>query len=110
MTLKYTHHPAGFPIINFHLQPTRMESTQQCFQVSGEQKEINKYLETIGALKGGYVEDLVVVYNIDSGSRNTSVGFVDANVSIFFCDYQFVPIPNVTFEQIFITPFIGTYF
>lgn len=56
------------------------------------------------------MEDLVVVYNIDSGSRNTSVGFVDANVSIFFCDYQFVPIPNVTFEQIFITPFIGTYF
>lgn len=111
MTLIYTHHQNGISIPNIHLPPTTVQKTQQCFQVSGEQNEIHLYLTEIGKLGGGFINDLTLVYNIDSGGRTLSNGkHIDANVSIYFFEYRLVPTAVETFQDLFIDPFIGIYF
>jgi hypothetical protein len=81
----------------------QMIQPSQCFEISGEQKEIHAYLEDLSKMR---INDVSFIYHIQSGSnQNEIVGFTDANVSLYFCIDDFESMSQAAFEAVYFTPY-----
>ncbi|UMB78862.1 hypothetical protein FXN80_10865 [Dickeya fangzhongdai] len=102
MGLRYSFHDNGYPGLFFSENMNEMVKPRQCFEISGEQKEIHKYLDTIGE---NLSDQLQIIYEFESGSRETAAGFSDAIVHLFFCTSIFNSLTQEEFREKLIDPY-----
>lgn len=105
MALRYQFWDTGYEAFNVN---GKMLQPSQCFEISGEQKEIHAYLEDLSTRR---INDVSFIYHIQSGSnQNAIVGFTDANVSLYFCIDDFEVMSQADFEVIYYDPYKGKHF
>lgn len=100
MSLRYQFWSTGYAAFKANGQ---MIQPSQCFEISGEQKEIHAYLEDLSTRRS---IEASFIYHIQSGSnQNAIVGFTDANVSLYFCIDDFESMSQTDFEAIYYNPY-----
>ena len=105
MALRYQFWDTGYEAFKVD---GKMHQPSQCFEISGEQKEIHAYLEDLSIRR---INDVSFIYHIQSGSnQNANVGFTDANVSLYFCIDDFGVMSQADFEVIYYNPYKGIHF
>jgi hypothetical protein len=105
MALRYQYWPTGYSAFKANGQ---MIVPAQCFEISGEQKEVHAYLEDLSKMRG---IEASFIYHIQSGSNQSAIaGFTDANVSLYFCINAFETMSQTDFEAIYYTPYRVNHF
>lgn len=102
MSLYYEYYPRGIEVIPLGPTKDKWIEPERYFVISGEQKEIHRYLEAVSS-----IEDLkfTMYYDMRTESRITPIGFVDATVNITFCFEPINSLDESTFKDVFVVPF-----
>jgi len=103
MSLRYEYLADGGEVLAFGPNESDMICPKPCFVISGDQKDVHKYLELVSKTKDIRFQ---VFYEVRTESRTTALGFIDADVNATFCFSPIKDLDEVKFKKIFITPFI----